>query len=68
MGLDSSASSTEVDNLADNINQLKISAPSLRDKDTVVLECARACAVLTKVTACLDVNSGPHLSSCFYNV
>ncbi|KAG2136721.1 peptidase family C50-domain-containing protein [Suillus clintonianus] len=52
-----SCSSAEVDNLADNISKLNISAPSPKDKDTVVLECARACAVLTKVTASLDAHS-----------
>ncbi|KAG1748438.1 peptidase family C50-domain-containing protein [Suillus paluster] len=53
----SSCSSTSVDDLANNISKLNISVPSPRDKDTAVLECARACAVLTKVTACLDANS-----------
>lgn len=51
--------STEVDDLVDNIKQLKISAPSL--------ECSRACAILTKVTACLDVNSGQFLSFYLYH-
>ncbi|KAG0699186.1 peptidase family C50-domain-containing protein [Suillus ampliporus] len=57
-GSSSPCSSTEVDDLANNISKLKIAVPSPRDKDAAVLECARACAVLTKVTACLDANSG----------
>jgi separase len=53
---------TEVDGLANNLSKLDISAPSPKDKDAGVLECARALAVLTKVTACLDANSGQCLS------
>ncbi|KAG1823730.1 peptidase family C50-domain-containing protein [Suillus subaureus] len=53
----SSCSLAEVDGLANNLSKLDISAPSPQDKDTAVLECARALAVLTKLTACLDANS-----------
>ncbi|KAG2081359.1 peptidase family C50-domain-containing protein [Suillus cothurnatus] len=53
----SSCSLTEVDGLANNLSKLDISAPSPKDKDAGVLECARALAVLTKVIACLDANS-----------
>lgn len=68
MGSGSPASSaTEVDRLADNISQLKISAPLPKDKDTSVLECARACVILTKVTACLDANSRESPSLYLYN-
>ncbi|KAG0695727.1 hypothetical protein DFH29DRAFT_879835 [Suillus ampliporus] len=53
-----SCSFAKVDDLADNISKIDISVPSPKDKDTVVvLECARACALLTKVTACLDAHS-----------
>lgn len=54
----SSCSLVEVDNLANNLSRLGISAPSPKDKDAAVLECTRALAVLTKVMACLDANSG----------
>ncbi|KAG1731550.1 peptidase family C50-domain-containing protein [Suillus lakei] len=53
----SSCSLAEVDGLANNLSKLDISASSLKDKDAVVLECARVLTVLTKVTACLDANS-----------
>ncbi|KAG1788751.1 peptidase family C50-domain-containing protein [Suillus plorans] len=53
----SSCSLAEVDSLANNLNQLDISAPLPKNKDTAVLECAKALAILTKVTACLDTNS-----------
>lgn len=54
----SSCSLAEVDGLTNNLSKLDISAPSPKDNDTVVLECTRALAVLTKVAACLDANSG----------
>ncbi|KAG1775528.1 peptidase family C50-domain-containing protein [Suillus placidus] len=59
---------TEVDGLANNLSKLDISTPSPKDKDTAVLECARALVVLTKVTACLDANSDKtdDLSKCVH--
>ncbi|KAG1861269.1 peptidase family C50-domain-containing protein [Suillus subluteus] len=53
----SSCSLAEVNSLANNLSKLDISAPSPQDRDTAILECARALAVLTKLTACLDANT-----------
>ncbi|KAG2038447.1 peptidase family C50-domain-containing protein [Suillus americanus] len=52
----SSCSLAEVNGLASDLSKLDISTPS-QDKDTAVLECARALAALTKLTAYLDANT-----------